>query len=153
MPDPTTAGDDPAPPLASTGRQQRASVMLMASIEQSGGGTATKHRIRDLSSGGIRIDNAAGLRSGELVLVTVGALEAVEATIVWVRADLAGLSFGEQVDPQDARKKPRVTSVAPKATADALFPPLPAVKNIDKVFSPPTAGWLGCMRDPYRAKK
>jgi hypothetical protein len=113
--------------------------MLMATLQPIGK-FASQHRVRDLSSGGLRVDNAAGLQAGAQLLVTVGTLEAVEATIVWVRENFAGLAFSEPIEPEDARKKARVAPVPVKATPDKLFKAAPV----------PTAGWLSDMRDPYK---
>jgi hypothetical protein len=98
--------------------------MLMATL-QAVGKRASQHRVRDLSSGGLRVDNAAGLQAGAQVLVTVGAIEALEATIVWVRESFAGLAFSEPIEPEDARNKARVAPVPAKATPDKLFKAAP----------------------------
>src|SRR3569623_15002 len=45
-------------------RLPRASVMLSATVEYFGGGAPTRHRVRDLSPGGIRIDQEGGMRVG-----------------------------------------------------------------------------------------
>lgn len=57
------------------------SVMLSATVERFGGGGPTKHRVRDLSSGGVRIDQADALKAGATVLISVGVFVAVGATV------------------------------------------------------------------------
>jgi hypothetical protein len=86
-------------------RQPRQNVLLGAEISGFGGGTPTKHRVRDLSSTGARVDRAGSLKVGSTVLVSVGVLDQVGATVVWVREDTAGLKFAEPIDPEAARSK------------------------------------------------
>lgn len=128
--------DDPAP-SADAGRMPRAPrqrVMLSAVIERFGGGPATQHRIRDLSSGGARIDQAEDLHPGATVLVSVGALAAVGATVSWVRDGTAGLQFAEQIDPEAARAK---AAIAPRA------------KDAGVAREGLKAGWLPNLSNPY----
>jgi len=91
-------------------RQPRQNVLLGAEICGFGGGTPTKHRVRDLSSTGARVDRAGSLKVGSTVLVSVGVLDQVGATVVWVKDDSAGIKFAEPIDPEAARSK---TLVAP----------------------------------------
>ncbi|QNE32346.1 PilZ domain-containing protein [Sphingomonas sp. NBWT7] len=128
--------DDPVPP-ADAGRMPRAPrqrVMLNAVIERFGGGPATQHRIRDLSSGGARIDQAEDLSPGATVLVSVGALAAVGATVSWVRDGTAGLQFAEQIDLEAARAK---AAIAPRTR-----------RNMP-VREGPKVGWIPNLDDPY----
>lgn len=119
-----------------SGREMpRQQVLLGAEITGFGGGTPSKHRVRDLSPSGARIDRAGGLRVGSTVLVTVGILQAVGATVVWVKDDLAGLKFAEPIDPDAARSK---AIVAPAAQ------PRPTIG---------TSGWIGGLDDPYRMRR
>ncbi|WP_425275481.1 PilZ domain-containing protein [Sphingomonas faeni] len=76
-----TEVDDHAPAQ----REPRQSVLLSATLECFGRPGATKHRVRDLSPQGMRIEQAAGLQVGATVLVAVGQLEAVGAAIVWIK--------------------------------------------------------------------
>lgn len=115
--------------------------MLMAMVEQFGGKAATKHRVRDLSVSGIRIDNAAGLRPGTTILISVGALQAIGATVQWVRNGFAGIAFAELIDPVDAHKK---AAIAP------TVPAKPVTMETPRVVPPPTAGWIEELRNPYR---
>lgn len=120
-------------------RSERHSVMLSATIEQFGApGISTKHRVRDLSAGGVRIDAAADFRPGATVLVTVGALESVGATVVWVKAGWAGLKFAELVDPDQARAK---AAIAPPRAGGPIRKP---------AATAPSAGWITDLDSPYR---
>lgn len=111
--------------------------MLGALVERFGGGEPTKHRVRDLSAGGMRIDQAGSMRRGATVLVTVGSLQAIGATVVWVKDGSAGLSFAEMINPDDAKSK---VAVAPRPAA----PPAQGA---------PTAGWTHDLRDPYNRQR
>ncbi len=115
-------------------RAPRQRVMLNATIERFGGGPATQHRIRDLSSGGARIDQAGDLRVGATVLVSVGALAAVGATVSWVRDGTAGLQFAEQIDPEAARAK---AAIAPRP------------KDAGATREGPKVGWIPNLSNPY----
>jgi hypothetical protein len=120
-------------------RAPRHSVMLAATVERFGRGAPTRHRVRDLSTGGVRIDQASQLTPGATVLVTVGALESVGATVVWVRDGLAGLKFAHDIDPDEARARTAIPARKPagqKASAD----------------TGPKAGWMPDLRDPYRTR-
>ena len=95
-----------APPLQE--RSPRESVLLSAQISTFGGAAPTKHRIRDLSATGARVDQASMLSAGATVLVSVGLLEAVGATVVWVKDGVAGLKFAVTIDPDAARARAAV---------------------------------------------
>lgn len=122
-----------------TARAPRANVLLGAQISGFGGGARTRHRVRDLSSGGARVDNAGSLRIGTTVLVSVGVLEEVGATVVWVKGDMAGLRFAEAIDPDAARSKTIISAgaLASKGTEDAKSQSV-------------GAGWVAGLDNPYR---
>lgn len=115
-------------------RQPRQNVLLGAEISGFGGGTPTKHRVRDLSSTGARVDRAGSFKVGSTVLVSVGVLDHVGATVVWVKDDTAGLKFAEPIDPEAARSKALVGG-APK-----VAPPRGSAG----------AGWIFDLNDPHR---
>ncbi|MDK2769492.1 MAG: PilZ domain-containing protein [Sphingomonas sp.] len=117
-------------------RQPRQQVMLSAEICGFGGGAPSKHRIKDLSVSGARIDRADGLRPGATVLVSVGVLKAVGATVIWVKDGVAGLRFAETIDPDAARSKAMIAPPKPR-------PPV----TIDRGA---TAGWIQDLHSPYR---
>jgi transcriptional regulator GlxA family with amidase domain len=98
-------GADATTPEHPLVREPRQNVMLGAQICGFGARSRTQHRIRDLSRRGARIDQAGSLRVGATVLVSVGLLEEVGATVIWVEADLAGLRFADPIDPSLARSK------------------------------------------------
>ena len=112
--------------------------MLSATVERFGGGVPTKHRVRDLSSGGIRIDQADTLKAGATVLISVGVLEAVGATVRWVSDGCAGLAFAEPIDPEQARMRAVIT---PRGAAKPAVPP--------SAIPAPGAGWVAGMKSPY----
>ena len=85
----------------------------------------------------MRIDLAAGLQIGATVLVAVGQLEAVGATIVWVKEGYAGVQFAKAIDPDQARGKAAV-----RRTADI-------VPNKQEQRGA-TAGWVADLNSPYR---
>lgn len=96
-----------------TKRLPRASVLLAATITTFGLDSSSTHRVRDLSRGGVRIDNPEPLQIGATVLVSVGELNAVSAQVMWIRDGFAGLAFGEEIDLEQARAR---AVVVPKKT-------------------------------------
>jgi hypothetical protein len=122
---------------ATAQREPRQSVFLSAILERFGSAETTKHRVRDLSPKGMRIDQAGGLHVGATVLVLIGQLEAVGATIVWIKDGFAGLRFANTVDPELARGK---AAVRPKAS------------TLSQREGPRGAsmGWVADLNDPYR---
>lgn len=101
-----------------TARALRSCVMLAASVHSCGAKAPTMHRIRDLSRGGVRVDNADPLQVGAVVLVSVGSLNAISAKVKWINRGFAGLAFDEEIDPEEARARAMV--VPQKASRLAL---------------------------------
>jgi hypothetical protein len=122
---------------AAAQREPRQSVFLTSTLERFGSAETTKHRVRDLSSKGMRINSTAGLKVGATVLVSIGLLETVGATIVWIKGDSAGLRFAKAVDPDQARGK---AAVRPKA----------GVSPGQERQGGATIGWVANLDDPYR---
>jgi PilZ domain len=125
-------------------REPRQHVMLGARISGFGGGAPTQHRIRDLSSGGARVDQAGALRVGATVLVSVGILEEIGATVVWVEGDVAGLRFAQNIDPDAARSKTIVSTSA--SAAKGLGATKPGPHGVRTAGT----GWVANLADPYR---
>ncbi|KQN71812.1 hypothetical protein ASE90_02270 [Sphingomonas sp. Leaf67] len=112
---------------SSVERPRRHSVILNARIETHG--QVVECRVRNLSETGTCIDNLADLAAGDRVLITMGTVHHVEATVRWVDNGRAGLHFeGVTVDIAAARR-PRGTVV-------------PASRTV--------AGWLDNIHSPYR---
>ena len=128
-------------------RAKRQHVLLGAEVTYADGTAPTRHRVKDLSTAGARIDRAGQLTPQSLVLITVGALEAVGATVVWVKNDVAGIQFVGPIDVNAARSKALVASVTPPEDGVARFVPRPSVGQPDPS---PTAGWASGLRNPYR---
>ena len=117
-------------------RAPRHNVMLSAVVEGFGGAAPTRHRVRDLSTGGVRIDQVVNLKVGATVLVSVGALQAVGATVVWVKDGSAGLKFAQRIDVDEARAK---AAIAPRLS-----------DGHGQKASTLKAGWMPELRNPYR---
>ena len=126
-------------------RAPRQRVLLGAEISEAGHGAPTRHRVRDLSPVGARVDAAASLAAGAMVVVSLGSLSGVPATVAWVREGDAGLAFETEIDPEAAR-----------ARAPAALAPRPAPAAAPRSYvstAAPTAGWAAQMDDPYRSKR
>lgn len=88
-------------------RETRESVFLSAVVTGFGGGEPTRHRVRNLSAQGACIDHAASLRKGQTVLIDVGVVQELGATVRWVEGDLAGLKFAHPIPPVSAKTRPK----------------------------------------------
>ena len=95
-----------APNLEQT-RKKRESVFLTALVSPFGGGEARTHRARNLSETGVCLDQAENLIVGQTVLIKVGLLDDVGATVVWSDKRLAGLRFLQPIDPASAKRRPK----------------------------------------------
>ena len=118
-------------------RNNRERVMLSADVRTVLGGTAARHRVRDLSEDGARLDNASLFATGSRLLVTIGALHDLEALVVWVRDGQAGIRFAHRIDTGLARSK-------------AFIRPTQPVRSQIAADTAPHAGWIADLNDPYR---
>lgn len=128
-------------------RTQRHHVLLGAEIAYADGSTPTKHRIKDLSTTGALVDRAGELVPASLLLITVGRLEAIGATVIWVKDDVAGIQFIKPIDPDAARSKSLVSSVTPPTKGMARF--VPRTSAVDPGLAL-NAGWVSGLTNPYR---
>lgn len=78
-------------------RALRHGVFLVATIERFGRVETTRHRVRDLSANGACVDRADVFRAGAAIVITVGNIIAVGASVRWVHNGLAGLQFSEPI--------------------------------------------------------
>jgi len=88
-------------------RKKRESVFLTAQLRFFGGGEASTHRARNLSETGVCLDQADNLTAGQTVLIKIGLLDDVGATVVWSEKGLAGLRFAQPIDPAAAKRRPK----------------------------------------------
>ncbi len=107
-------------------RDTRHSVMLSTTVERFGKFAATVHRLRNLSARGGCIATAAHFRVGETVVVHVGSLAGVAATVRWVDTDLAGLMFASFIDLDAALAN---AAIKPPAPVTKVFPTKPAIED------------------------
>lgn len=92
-------------------REARESVFLSGMVTRFGQPAATRHRVRNLSPNGACIDSADMLRQGQTVLIDVGVLAEVGATVAWVKSGLAGLKFAHPIDIGAAKTRPKPAHV------------------------------------------
>ena len=105
-------------------REARESVFLNAVVTQFGQPEPTRHRVRNLSSGGACIDQASMMRQRQTVLIDVGTLEEVGATIAWVMGDLAGLKFAHPIPIGSAKTRAKPAHLAEGWQALPWKPPV-----------------------------
>ena len=97
-------------------------MLLTAAVERFGKVEVSQHRVRNLSERGACIDRAEAFRKGETLVVSVGALMAVSATVRWAEDGHAGLQFCQPIDLDAAREK---AAIRPRRTpASTTFRPL-----------------------------
>jgi hypothetical protein len=84
---------------------RRQKVFLFAHVERFGAVEVSRHRVRDISPAGARIDSAANMRTHETIVIDVGSLCAVGAKVVWTEDGEAGLAFAEVIDVSAALAK------------------------------------------------
>jgi hypothetical protein len=138
---PNTASPEESP------RKKRQHVLLGAGISRPDGSQPTRHRIKDLSTTGALVDHAGDLEPHAAVLITVGALEAIAATVIWVKGTVAGVQFAVPIDPDAARSKSLVSSASPPAPGlkTPVFRP-----GVTESYPQPAAGWVHDLANPYR---
>lgn len=118
-----TDGRDAPPEDASfpAAREIRESVLLAAEVSRFGKPAVTKHRLRNLSPNGAKLDKAVALRRGETILIAVGSLPAIGATVMWVDHGEAGVKFFETIDPATAMSK-TIVKTTPSRRARPVKP-------------------------------
>ncbi len=115
---------DRAVPLS---RATRTSVMLKADVFRLNHSAAESHRVTNISETGICIVQPDGLVVGSVVIVAIGQVQSAPADVVWVRGGLAGLKFHTPIDVARARSR----------------------RGADEKVTPPAAGWLAELNNPY----
>jgi hypothetical protein len=81
-----------------TARKARRSAFLSAVVQRLGQGGTSRHRVRSISGSGVSIGRAGEFQVGETLVVSVGHLGAVRATVRWVANGAAGLGFHKPID-------------------------------------------------------
>jgi len=94
-------------------REKRSAVIVRAVVTTPGHDDAER-RVRNLSRSGACIDHGGELATGMTVLLQMGTIVGLPASVMWVTDTLAGLQFAERIDLEEARK-PRGTGAVPKA--------------------------------------
>jgi len=84
-------------------------------------------RVRNLSRGGMMVDNSLIFQENDSVLTDLRGIGEVAGKVAWVTDERAGVVFDNIIDPKDARKplpKPPVllTSVANDSRRPGLKP-------------------------------
>jgi hypothetical protein len=88
-------------------RKKRESVFLTAHVRVFGGEEASTHRARNLSETSVCLDQAESLTAGQTVLIKIGLLDDVGASVIWSEKGLAGLRFAQPINPDAAKRRPK----------------------------------------------
>jgi hypothetical protein len=92
---PTSSGPEPERRLA----PRKAKVLRVGLLECDQG--AQLCLIRDISSGGLRVDLPYNLASGTKASIELNTGRRLQGTIIWYRDEQAGMEFDEPVDVED----------------------------------------------------
>ena len=112
---PTGPRSSPGDDLAAGQRSRKRDSLFLAARLSVGGKPATDIRVRNLSEGGLMIDNAPIMAIGTALVVELRNIGAVPGTVAWYTEGRAGIAFNVPIDPIRARK-PVSTSKAPAGT-------------------------------------
>lgn len=85
-------------------REPRSHVMLSARIWRDGWEEPSMHRLINISAHGACLGQATSLARDDVVIVQIGSMEPMEATVAWSRQGIAGLRFAEPIDVAQARR-------------------------------------------------
>lgn len=99
------------PDFGAKPRESRESVFLSGLVTGFGQSAPTRHRVRNLSPNGACIDGAGALKQGQTVLIDVGVLAEVGATVAWVDGGMAGLKFAHPIEIGAAKTRPKPAHV------------------------------------------
>ena len=95
-----TLGDE----LGDGQRTRKRDSLFLAARLSVGGKPATDIRVRNLSEGGLMIDNAPPMAIGTELVVELRNIGAVPGKVAWYVEGRAGIAFDLAIDPIKARK-------------------------------------------------
>ena len=107
----STLGDE----LAAGQRSRKRDSLLLAARLSVGGKPATDIRVRNLSEGGLMIDNAPPMAIGTALAVELRNIGSVPGRVAWYVEGRAGIAFDVPIDPIKVRK-PVAAVKAPSGT-------------------------------------
>ncbi len=102
-------GDNLAAGQRSRGRDS----LFLAARLRIGDEEATDIRVRNLSAGGLMIDNAPPVTIGAALIVELRHIGAVSGKVAWYTEGRAGIAFDDPIDPIRARKPVATRPVEP----------------------------------------
>lgn len=85
-------------------RSRKRDSLFLAARLSVGGKPATDIRVRNLSEGGLMIDNAPPMAIGTELIVELRNIGAVPGRVAWYVEGRAGIAFDIPIDPIKARK-------------------------------------------------
>lgn len=100
--------------LAAGQRSRKRDSLFLAARLSIGGGKPIDIRVRNLSEGGLMIDNAPPMATDASLVVELRNIGAVPGRVAWYTEGRAGIAFDVPIDPIKARKP--VTARMPPAT-------------------------------------
>lgn len=96
----STGGDE----LSAGQRSRKRDSLFLAARLSVGGKPATDIRVRNLSEGGLMIDNAPPMPIGTALAVELRNIGSVPGRVAWYVEGRAGIAFDVPIDPIKARK-------------------------------------------------
>lgn len=89
---------------SSTGREERDSVFLHATVTATHGEGSGIFRIRNISSGGLMAEGPFTFAAGDELDVELRNVGTVHGKVAWAAAGKFGMTFDRSIDPKLARK-------------------------------------------------
>jgi Tfp pilus assembly protein PilZ len=91
--------------------KSRESMFLLASLCFEGSNKLISTRVRNISSGGMMVDNATKFEKGHVVAAELKGIGNVMGIVAWITPTRMGISFEEEVDPKLTRQLVGVTKL------------------------------------------
>jgi PilZ domain len=93
--------------------KSRESMFLLASLCFAGSNKLISTRVRNISSGGMMVDNATSIKKGHIVVAELKGIGTVMGNVAWTTPTRMGISFDEEVDPKLTRLSVHVAPADP----------------------------------------
>jgi Tfp pilus assembly protein PilZ len=85
--------------------KSRESMFLLASLCFEGSNKLISTRVRNISPGGMMVDNNTKFKKGHVVAAELKGIGTVMGTVAWITPTRMGISFEEEVDPKLTRQQ------------------------------------------------
>lgn len=113
---------------------KRDSLFLMADVRVESSPQSQRVKVRNLSDGGMMVEGALRVASGQRVVVTLKKIGEVGGVVAWSQSNRVGISFDQPIEAKLARTNLTVGAAeAPRYARPALAPHSTHIWNVRKV--------------------